>query len=72
VCDLALPTTIMDFIEYHVENARQFWAELEDILHIPSTASLNRIDSALRAFIKFCSSYHGLSLICSLIFGWFC
>ncbi|ELU39527.1 hypothetical protein AG1IA_06443 [Rhizoctonia solani AG-1 IA] len=48
----------MDFIEYHVENARQFWAELEDILHIPSTASLNRIDSALRTFITFCSSYH--------------
>ncbi|CAE6447791.1 unnamed protein product [Rhizoctonia solani] len=48
----------MDFIEYHVENARQFWAELEDILHIPSTASLNRIDSALRAFTKFCSNYH--------------
>ncbi|CAE6412150.1 unnamed protein product [Rhizoctonia solani] len=48
----------MDFVEYHVDNARQFWAELEDILHIPSTASLNRIDSALRAFIKFCSTYH--------------
>ncbi|KAJ1300973.1 hypothetical protein OPQ81_003397 [Rhizoctonia solani] len=48
----------MDFVEYHVDNARQFWAELEDILHIPSTASLNRIDSSLRAFIKFCSTYH--------------
>ncbi|KAL5639584.1 hypothetical protein ACGC1H_006262 [Rhizoctonia solani] len=48
----------MDFVEYHVDNARQFWAELEDILHIPSTASLNRIDSALRTFINFCSTYH--------------
>ncbi|CAE6447525.1 unnamed protein product [Rhizoctonia solani] len=48
----------MDFVEYHVDNARQFWAELEDILHIPSTASLVRIDSALWAFIKFCSTYH--------------
>ncbi|CAE6473955.1 unnamed protein product [Rhizoctonia solani] len=48
----------MDFVEYHVDNARQFWAELEDILHIPSTASLNRIDSALRTFITFCSTYH--------------
>ncbi|CAE7178526.1 unnamed protein product [Rhizoctonia solani] len=48
----------MDFVEYHVDNARQFWAELEDIVHIPSSASLNRIDSALRTFITFCSTYH--------------
>ncbi|KAG9082435.1 hypothetical protein FS749_006846 [Ceratobasidium sp. UAMH 11750] len=48
----------MDFAEYYVENARQFWAELEDILMIPSSASLNRIDSALRTFVNFCSTYH--------------
>ncbi|CUA74248.1 Protein LDB17 [Rhizoctonia solani] len=48
----------MDFVEYHVDNARQFWAELEDIVHIPSNASLNRIDSALRTFTTFCSTYH--------------
>ncbi|KAG9085174.1 hypothetical protein FRC06_003711 [Ceratobasidium sp. 370] len=48
----------MDFVEYYVENARQFWAELEDILMIPSSASLNRIDSALRTFVNFCSTYH--------------
>ncbi|QRV84766.1 hypothetical protein RhiJN_26832 [Ceratobasidium sp. AG-Ba] len=48
----------MDFVEYHVENDRQFWAELEDILMIPSSASLNRIDSALRTFVNFCSTYH--------------
>ncbi|GJJ14706.1 hypothetical protein Clacol_008973 [Clathrus columnatus] len=46
-------------IVYHIEEPRQFWAELEDILQIsPSTCSLSVLDAALRQFIAFCATYH--------------
>ncbi|CAL1710236.1 unnamed protein product [Somion occarium] len=44
---------------YIIENAQQFWSELEEILHnIPPDCTLSRLDSTLRSFISLCSSYH--------------
>ncbi|KAH8080706.1 hypothetical protein BXZ70DRAFT_960074 [Cristinia sonorae] len=43
---------------YIIENGQQFWSELEEILHVPSDCTLSRLDSALKSFIKLCSSYH--------------
>lgn len=45
-------------IIYHIEEPRQFWAELEDILHISSSSSLSLLDAALRQFISICATYH--------------
>ncbi|KAK7680378.1 hypothetical protein QCA50_016618 [Cerrena zonata] len=43
---------------YIIENAQQFWSELEEILHIPQDSTLLRLDSTLRSFISLCASYH--------------
>ncbi|KAF9788112.1 hypothetical protein BJ322DRAFT_606215 [Thelephora terrestris] len=45
-------------IVYLIENAQQFWSELEDILHLPSDPTLSRLDSTLKRFVSFCASYH--------------
>ncbi|KAI0252757.1 hypothetical protein BJV78DRAFT_1281353 [Lactifluus subvellereus] len=45
-------------IVYLIENAQQFWSELEDILKIPGNASLSLIDATLKRSIAFCASYH--------------
>ncbi|EGO01185.1 hypothetical protein SERLA73DRAFT_105792 [Serpula lacrymans var. lacrymans S7.3] len=47
-------------IVYLIENAQQFWSELEDILRIPggNTATLSMLDASLRRFISLCASYH--------------
>jgi len=34
-------------------------AELKDILSVPRTESLSRIDNALKTFISFCAEYDG-------------
>ncbi|KAG8857026.1 hypothetical protein FRB96_005956 [Tulasnella sp. 330] len=45
-------------IVYHIETAQQFWAELEDILHIPPDSSLEALDQALETFITVCANNH--------------
>ncbi|KAH9974389.1 hypothetical protein BGW80DRAFT_1303690 [Lactifluus volemus] len=45
-------------IVYLIENAQQFWSELEDILKIPVNASLSLLDATLKRSIAFCASYH--------------
>ncbi|KAJ3544659.1 hypothetical protein NM688_g5716 [Phlebia brevispora] len=45
-------------IVYIIENAQQFWSELEDILHIPSDLTLQQLDATLRRFVSFCACYH--------------
>ncbi|KAG6834984.1 hypothetical protein H0H93_005916 [Arthromyces matolae] len=48
-------------ITYLVENAQQFWSEIEDMLDFGRNAvpTLSLLDSTLRRFLSFCSSYHG-------------
>ncbi|KZT04939.1 uncharacterized protein LAESUDRAFT_750873 [Laetiporus sulphureus 93-53] len=55
-----MPVPPMDVfgIVYLIENAQQFWSELEDILHIADGLTLDRLDSTLRRFISFCAAYH--------------
>ncbi|KAI0943583.1 hypothetical protein AcW1_002717 [Taiwanofungus camphoratus] len=45
-------------IVYIVENAQQFWSELEDFLRIPDGLTLNRLDATMRRFVSFCAAYH--------------
>ncbi|KAH9944901.1 hypothetical protein B0H21DRAFT_745085 [Amylocystis lapponica] len=45
-------------IVYIIENAQQFWSELEEMLHIPDGITLSRLDSTLRRFISLCAAYH--------------
>ncbi|ETW77422.1 hypothetical protein HETIRDRAFT_388964, partial [Heterobasidion irregulare TC 32-1] len=45
-------------IVYLIENAQQFWSELEDILRIPNNATLSSLDSTLKRYISFCATYH--------------
>ncbi|KZV72549.1 hypothetical protein PENSPDRAFT_649651 [Peniophora sp. CONT] len=45
-------------IVYHIETAQQFWSELEDILRLLPNATLSALDSALKRFVNFCSTYH--------------
>ncbi|KAI0260013.1 hypothetical protein BC834DRAFT_903129 [Gloeopeniophorella convolvens] len=45
-------------IVYLIENAQQFWSELEDILRIPTNASLSLLDTTLKRAVAFCASYH--------------
>ncbi|KAI0072901.1 hypothetical protein K474DRAFT_1678288 [Panus rudis PR-1116 ss-1] len=43
---------------YIIENAQQFWSELEEILHIPPDCTLERLDNTLKSFISLCATYH--------------
>ncbi|KIJ63583.1 hypothetical protein HYDPIDRAFT_182204 [Hydnomerulius pinastri MD-312] len=47
-------------IIYFIENAQQFWSELDDVLRLPSdgSATLSMLDTTLRRFISLCASYH--------------
>ncbi|GLB45161.1 putative protein of unknown function (DUF2013) [Lyophyllum shimeji] len=48
-------------ITYVVENAQQFWSELEDMLSFGKVniPTLSLLDSTLRRFLALCASYHG-------------
>lgn len=35
------------------------YLELEEVLHVPSDCTLERLDLALKSWVKLCSSYHG-------------
>ncbi|KAL5514679.1 hypothetical protein ACEPAG_1995 [Sanghuangporus baumii] len=45
-------------IVYIIENAQQFWSELEDIIRIPEDATLGQLDATLARFVSFCATYH--------------
>ncbi|TFY72553.1 hypothetical protein EVG20_g431 [Dentipellis fragilis] len=45
-------------VVYLIDNAQQFWSELDEILHIPLNATLSKLDSSLKRFVSFCASYH--------------
>ncbi|KAI0686446.1 hypothetical protein BC835DRAFT_1379547 [Cytidiella melzeri] len=45
-------------IVYIIENAQQFWSELEDTLRIPNDLTLEQLDATMRRFVSFCASYH--------------
>ncbi|TFK31833.1 hypothetical protein BDQ12DRAFT_659958 [Crucibulum laeve] len=63
-----LDTTLMPAISmqddlgivYVVENAQQFWSELEDVLRLPTDEppTLSLLDSMLRRFLALCATYH--------------
>ncbi|KAI0749911.1 hypothetical protein C8Q80DRAFT_1269710 [Daedaleopsis nitida] len=53
----ALPMDIFGIV-YIIDNAQQFWSELEDMLRLPEDATLDKLDSTLRRYISFCGSYH--------------
>ncbi|KAG5634376.1 hypothetical protein H0H81_002180 [Sphagnurus paluster] len=52
-------------IVYLVENAQQFWSELEDMLHFgkDDIPTLSLLDSTLRRFLALCAAYHGTCLV---------
>ncbi|OBZ76876.1 hypothetical protein A0H81_03038 [Grifola frondosa] len=56
-----MPVPPMDVfgIVYIIENAQQFWSELEDILILPKDLTLSKLDAMLRRFVSFCAAYHG-------------
>ncbi|KAI3613139.1 hypothetical protein WG66_001388 [Moniliophthora roreri] len=47
-------------IVYLVENAQQFWSELEDLLTIPKDKipTLEQLDGTLKRYVGFCACYH--------------
>ncbi|KAJ7443921.1 hypothetical protein B0H11DRAFT_2090214 [Mycena galericulata] len=47
-------------IVYLVENAQQFWSELEDILELPKDEvhTLSLLDSTLKRYLALCAAYH--------------
>ncbi|CAK5263278.1 unnamed protein product [Mycena citricolor] len=50
-------------ITYLVENAQQFWSELEDVLNLPKEPpTLSLLDLTLRRYTAFCAAYHELYL----------
>lgn len=55
-------------IVYLIENAQQFWSELDDVLRVPSdgSATLSMLDTALRRFVSLCASYHEQFLQCPM------
>ncbi|KAI0788074.1 hypothetical protein C8Q74DRAFT_1196509 [Fomes fomentarius] len=55
-----MPVPPMDVfgIVYIIENAQQFWSELEDMLHFPDDITLDKLDGTLRRYVSFCAAYH--------------
>ncbi|KAI6038587.1 hypothetical protein EDC04DRAFT_2868267 [Pisolithus marmoratus] len=45
-------------IVYYIENAQQFWSELDDLLRVPAEATLSLLDTTLRRFVSLCASCH--------------
>ncbi|KAJ7465188.1 hypothetical protein FB451DRAFT_1488733 [Mycena latifolia] len=47
-------------IVYLVENAQQFWSELEDILQLPKVEvqTLTLLDATLKRYLALCAAYH--------------
>ncbi|KAJ7652163.1 hypothetical protein DFH06DRAFT_543681 [Mycena polygramma] len=51
-------------IVYLVENAQQFWSELEDVLELPKDEvhTLTLLDATLKRYLALCAAYHGMFL----------
>ncbi|KAL0575396.1 pre-rRNA processing [Marasmius crinis-equi] len=47
-------------IVYVVENAQQFWSELEDLVNLPkeNIPTLEQLDGTLKRYVAFCACYH--------------
>lgn len=45
-------------IVYFIQNAQQFWSELDDLLRVPAEVTLSLLDTTLRRFTSLCASYH--------------
>ncbi|KAL0071200.1 pre-rRNA processing [Marasmius tenuissimus] len=47
-------------IVYVVENAQQFWSELEDLVNLPkeNIPTLEQLDGTLKRYVGFCACYH--------------
>ncbi|KAF8580090.1 hypothetical protein K439DRAFT_1637346 [Ramaria rubella] len=45
-------------IVYHIEDAHQFWTELEDILQVSASSTLIVLDAMVRSFVSFSATYH--------------
>ncbi|KAI6112359.1 hypothetical protein EDD17DRAFT_1595623 [Pisolithus thermaeus] len=45
-------------IVYFIQNAQQFWSELDDLLRVPAEVTLSLLDTTLRRFVSLCASYH--------------
>ncbi|KAG7095575.1 hypothetical protein E1B28_006308 [Marasmius oreades] len=47
-------------IVYVVENAQQFWSELEDMVNLPkeNIPTLEQLDGTLKRYVGFCACYH--------------
>ncbi|KAJ3726490.1 hypothetical protein DFJ43DRAFT_1087561 [Lentinula guzmanii] len=63
VHSFAMPAITMEDdlgIVYLVDNAQQFWSELEDILALPKEAipTLEQLDSTLKRSLSLCAAYH--------------
>ncbi|KAL1721419.1 hypothetical protein EV715DRAFT_194878 [Schizophyllum commune] len=60
---MSVPTIAMEDdlgIVYVVENAQQFWSELQDVLHFPKDIipTLSQLDLALKRSLALCAAYH--------------
>ncbi|KAL1742299.1 hypothetical protein HDZ31DRAFT_43559 [Schizophyllum fasciatum] len=60
---MSVPTIAMEDdlgIVYVVENAQQFWSELQDVLHFPKdiVPTLSQLDLALKRSLALCAAYH--------------
>ncbi|KAL4076866.1 hypothetical protein V8B97DRAFT_1511996 [Scleroderma yunnanense] len=48
-------------VSYHIENAQQFWSELDELLRLPddsAVVTLSLLDTTLRRTVSLCASYH--------------
>ncbi|KAF9269493.1 hypothetical protein L218DRAFT_993530 [Marasmius fiardii PR-910] len=47
-------------IVYVLENAQQFWSELEDMVNLPkeNVPTLEQLDGTLKRYVGFCACYH--------------
>ncbi|KZT64976.1 hypothetical protein DAEQUDRAFT_731946 [Daedalea quercina L-15889] len=55
---MSVPPADVFGVVYIIENAQQFWSELEDMLNISDGLTLERLDATLRRFVSFCAAYH--------------
>ncbi|KAI0725947.1 hypothetical protein C8Q72DRAFT_848759 [Fomitopsis betulina] len=55
---MPIPPADVFGVIYIIENAQQFWSELEDMLNISDGLTLERLDATLRRFISLCAAYH--------------
>ncbi|XAO24732.1 hypothetical protein I312_103538 [Cryptococcus bacillisporus CA1280] len=45
-------------VHVKVHDAEQFWREIEMVVTIPDSPTLDQLDNTLRMFVSFCAAYH--------------